>query len=253
MLWAAEPRPALGRAAREPRCTDARPSSTSARPPPTPGWPRTRPASASSSATPGRPGTTASTRARRHARPPATSSCPTARRRRPPGRRTGASRGQPALVRARALSRRDRARGAALGRLRGAARGAADGRVELQPVRGLSPAGAAGIAQFMPATAAAYGLGDPFDAEAAIDAQAHLMSDLLAQFGEPRAGARRLQRRSRPGRGLRLRPRLSRDPGLRRPHPRARRRRRLERRRRPAGARGAAGGLRSWTGLSAER
>ncbi|HXV52571.1 MAG TPA: lytic transglycosylase domain-containing protein, partial [Solirubrobacterales bacterium] len=39
--------------------------------------------------------------------------------------------------------------------------------------------------QFMPATAAAYGLGDPFDAEAAIDAQAHLMSDLLAQFGNP--------------------------------------------------------------------
>jgi hypothetical protein len=46
----------------------------------------------------------------------------------------------------------------------------------------VSPAGAAGIAQFMPGTAAAYGLGDPFDAVAAIDAQAHLMSDLLAQF-----------------------------------------------------------------------
>ncbi|MDX6581365.1 MAG: hypothetical protein QOI10_549 [Solirubrobacterales bacterium] len=49
----------------------------------------------------------------------------------------------------------------------------------------VSPAGAAGIAQFMPATAAGYGLADPFDAEAAIDAQAHLMSDLLAQFGDP--------------------------------------------------------------------
>ena len=49
----------------------------------------------------------------------------------------------------------------------------------------VSPAGAAGIAQFMPATAAAYGLDDPFDAEAAIDAQAHLMADLLAQFGDP--------------------------------------------------------------------
>lgn len=46
----------------------------------------------------------------------------------------------------------------------------------------VSPAGAAGIAQFMPATAAAYGLHDPFDAPAAIDAQAHLMSDLLRQF-----------------------------------------------------------------------
>ncbi len=48
----------------------------------------------------------------------------------------------------------------------------------------VSPAGARGIAQFMPGTAAAYGLRDPFDARAAIDAQAHLMSDLLDQFGE---------------------------------------------------------------------
>jgi Transglycosylase SLT domain/D-alanyl-D-alanine carboxypeptidase/Putative Flp pilus-assembly TadE/G-like len=48
----------------------------------------------------------------------------------------------------------------------------------------VSPAGASGIAQFMPGTAAAYGLSDPFDPEAAIDAQAHLMSDLLEQFGQ---------------------------------------------------------------------
>ena len=48
-----------------------------------------------------------------------------------------------------------------------------------------SPAGAQGIAQFMPSTAAAYGLGNPFDPVAAIDAQAHLMSDLLRQFGSP--------------------------------------------------------------------
>jgi soluble lytic murein transglycosylase-like protein len=47
----------------------------------------------------------------------------------------------------------------------------------------VSPAGAEGIAQFMPATAAAYGLRDPFDAPAAIDAEGHLMSDLLRQFG----------------------------------------------------------------------
>jgi hypothetical protein len=47
----------------------------------------------------------------------------------------------------------------------------------------VSPAGAQGIAQFMPATAASYGLDDPFDAAAAIDAQAHMMSDLLRQFG----------------------------------------------------------------------
>jgi soluble lytic murein transglycosylase-like protein len=47
----------------------------------------------------------------------------------------------------------------------------------------VSTAGAQGIAQFMPATAAAYGLRDPFDPEAAIEAQAHLMSDLLRRFG----------------------------------------------------------------------
>ncbi len=45
-----------------------------------------------------------------------------------------------------------------------------------------SPAGARGIAQFMPGTAAAYGLRNPFDPEAAINAQAHLMRDLLRQF-----------------------------------------------------------------------
>ena len=46
-----------------------------------------------------------------------------------------------------------------------------------------SPAGAQGIAQFMPHTAVAMGLSDPFDAVASIDAQAHLMRDLLRQFG----------------------------------------------------------------------
>jgi hypothetical protein len=48
-----------------------------------------------------------------------------------------------------------------------------------------SPAGAEGIAQFMPGTAASYGLADPFDPVEAIDAQAHLMSDLIHQFGSP--------------------------------------------------------------------
>jgi soluble lytic murein transglycosylase-like protein len=46
-----------------------------------------------------------------------------------------------------------------------------------------SSAGAQGIAQFVPGTAAAYGLDDPFDAGHAIDAQAHLMRDLLRSFG----------------------------------------------------------------------
>lgn len=47
----------------------------------------------------------------------------------------------------------------------------------------VSPVGESGIAQFMPGTAASYGLGNAFDPEAAIDAQARLMSDLLQQFG----------------------------------------------------------------------
>jgi soluble lytic murein transglycosylase-like protein len=46
----------------------------------------------------------------------------------------------------------------------------------------ISPAGARGIAQFTPGTANAYGLRDPFDGEASIDAQAHLMHDLLAKY-----------------------------------------------------------------------
>jgi hypothetical protein len=47
----------------------------------------------------------------------------------------------------------------------------------------VSPAGAQGIAQFMPGTARGMGLDDPFDPDQAIDAQAHLMRDLLRQFG----------------------------------------------------------------------
>ena len=35
----------------------------------------------------------------------------------------------------------------------------------------------------MPGTAASYGLRNPYDPVAAIDAQAHLMSDLLESFG----------------------------------------------------------------------
>jgi transglycosylase-like protein with SLT domain/D-alanyl-D-alanine carboxypeptidase-like protein len=46
----------------------------------------------------------------------------------------------------------------------------------------VSPAGAQGIAQFMPGTAAGLGLANPFDPAASIDAQAHLMHDLLARF-----------------------------------------------------------------------
>jgi len=48
-----------------------------------------------------------------------------------------------------------------------------------------SPARAQGIAQFMPGTAASYGLRNPYDPAEAIDAEAHLMHDLLVQFGSP--------------------------------------------------------------------
>jgi len=47
----------------------------------------------------------------------------------------------------------------------------------------LSPAGAAGIAQFMPATAAAAGLRDPFDPDRAVPAAARLLAAHLRAFG----------------------------------------------------------------------
>ena len=47
----------------------------------------------------------------------------------------------------------------------------------------VSPAGAQGIAQFMPGTAAERGLADPFDPEQAIPASAHLLDDLNKRFG----------------------------------------------------------------------
>jgi soluble lytic murein transglycosylase-like protein len=45
-----------------------------------------------------------------------------------------------------------------------------------------SGAGASGLAQFTPGTARAYGLANPFDGAASIEAQAHLMHDLLAKY-----------------------------------------------------------------------
>jgi hypothetical protein len=47
----------------------------------------------------------------------------------------------------------------------------------------VSPAGAQGIAQFMPGTARSMGLTNPFDPRASIFAQAKLMSQLIKQFG----------------------------------------------------------------------
>lgn len=47
----------------------------------------------------------------------------------------------------------------------------------------VSPAGAQGIAQFMPGTAQARGLADPFDPEQAIPKAARLLADLKRRFG----------------------------------------------------------------------
>jgi hypothetical protein len=47
----------------------------------------------------------------------------------------------------------------------------------------VSPAGAQGIAQFMPGTAQARGLADPFDPEQAIPKAARLLADLRQRFG----------------------------------------------------------------------
>ena len=99
-----------------------------------------------------------------------------------------------------------------------------------------SPAGARGIAQFMPGTARAYGLADPYDPVAAIDAQAHLMSDLLRQLRrQGRAGAGGLQRGPGRGRALRRRAAVRGDARLRGAHPRpAGRGRRARRSARPS-------------------
>ena len=51
----------------------------------------------------------------------------------------------------------------------------------------------------MPGTARSYGLRKPFDAGRGIDAQGHLMSDLLSAVRERLARARGLQRRRRGG------------------------------------------------------
>ena len=49
--------------------------------------------------------------------------------------------------------------------------------------RAVSPAGAQGVAQFMPGTASERGLADPFDPATAIPASAKLIADLELRFG----------------------------------------------------------------------
>ncbi|HEX3860606.1 MAG TPA: transglycosylase SLT domain-containing protein [Stellaceae bacterium] len=53
----------------------------------------------------------------------------------------------------------------------------------------VSPAGAAGIAQFMPGTARERGLADPFDPEQAIPKAAGFLADLRRQFGSLKVAA----------------------------------------------------------------
>jgi len=90
----------------------------------------------------------------------------------------------------------------------------------------------------MPETATGYGLTNPFDARAAIDAQARLMRDLLRQFGSLplalaayNAGAGRVA-------ACFCIPPFAETPGLHRAHPRAHGRRRGRHRRRPLGPAG---------------
>ena len=68
----------------------------------------------------------------------------------------------------------------------------------------------------MPGTAKDYNLTDPFDGEAAILAQAHLMHDLLAQFGSVPLALAAYNAGSRARRGVRLHPSDPRDHRLRR-------------------------------------
>ena len=96
----------------------------------------------------------------------------------------------------------------------------------------VSPAGAQGIAQFMPATARGIGLRDPFDPHAAIDAQARLMRDLLRRFGAVPLALAAYNAGSAPVAACGCVPADPGDARLRGPDPRADVRRRRDRRRR---------------------
>ena len=97
-------------------------------------------------------------------------------------RQLGRRRERRAVVRAGALPRRHRAGVAALERRRGSAVGSDLRGVELQPVRHV-PGRRAGHRPVHARYRAGLGPENPFDAEEAIDAQAHLMRDLLRRFG----------------------------------------------------------------------
>ena len=75
------------------------------------------------------------------------------------------------------------------------------------------------------------GLADPFDPDAAIDAQAHLMRDLLRQFGAVPLALAAYNAGPAPVAACGCVPPYPGDARLRRPHPRADGRRRRARRR----------------------
>ena len=178
--------------------------------PPTAGSPRTPAASASSGGIPGSPGTSATAPARRPARQA--------------GNAVGAAGGEaarsprrrcpnfvPAAVQRRRCCARPRA-GTSPPALLAAQLMAESG---FDPARSRRPGARASPSSCRrrppPTACAIRSTRSPRSTP-----QAHLMSDLLRQFGSP-AGPRRLQRRLGRGRSLRLHPPLSGDPGLRQP------------------------------------
>ena len=171
VLLAPPPGPEVGRAARARRCTATAPSSTSARPPPTPGWPPTR----------GR-----FHFVQRYAWEPwhygyALNARSTVAAATATGDGAAARRAARASCR-RASRRLLRTRGAALERVGGAARRADLRREQLQPVRG-QPRGRAGHRAVHAGHGARRWASTTRSTPAqAIDAQAHLMRDLLRQF-----------------------------------------------------------------------
>ena len=85
--------------------------------------------------------------------------------------------------------------------------------------RAVSPAGAQGIAQFMPATARGIGLRDPFDPAQAIPAAARLLAGHVREFGSLPLALAAYNAGAGGGAPVRRHPALPRDPGLRGAHP----------------------------------
>ena len=93
----------------------------------------------------------------------------------------------------------------------------------------VSPAGAQGIAQFIPSHRRLLRPRDPFDPVEAMDAQAHLMSDLIRQLGSPQLALAAYNAGPAPVEACHCVPAIP-ETRLRQPHPRPARRRRRPRR-----------------------